>query len=83
MITVFNITNTATCVNCRETKRLLEENDYEFVLKDYTNDFDELVELCSKHDVDVSTIKAAPVLVSDEGVFTGYDCIVAIEDGEV
>jgi len=46
-------------------------------------DMKDLPEACAAIDVDVKQIKSAPVMIVGEDIWTGADCALAVEEGEV
>jgi len=78
MITLFGTTN---CPQCERTKQVLAGYKLEYVLMDSYKDREHLALRCNSLNINLSEIKANPVMVTDDMVYTGDDCWRVIEEG--
>jgi glutaredoxin len=67
------------CPQCVHAKRALDEAGIEFI----TKGIEDLPEACDAIGMDVRQIKSAPVLIQGDSIWTGEDCVVAVEEGEL
>jgi len=70
------------CPVCEEVKTALREIPYQVLLAE--ENMDDLIEELTRRELDPRQIRQAPVLVVSgcDLVWTGADCLIAIEDKE-
>jgi glutaredoxin len=79
MIQLFTTTN---CPQCTETKIALKKAELEYVEKVISSNMHELKAVCAQISIDYKNIKSAPIMIAGNQLWTGADCVIAIEEEE-
>ena len=72
----------ANCPQCVEAKIALKKANASFTEKAISAEMHELKAACEKIGIDYTSIKSAPVLIAGDQLWTGADCVIAIEEEE-
>ena len=67
------------CPQCVQAKVALEGDGFTFD----TLGIDALPEACEAIGMDITQIKSSPVIIQEDMIWTGADCVVAVEEGEL
>ena len=79
MIKLFSKPN---CPQCVETKMALKSAGVEFSDEMIAPDLQNLKAACDAINIDYTGIKSAPVLIAGGSIWTGADCVIAVEEEE-
>lgn len=79
MIHLFTKTN---CPQCVEAKMALQKAAVEYKEETISSDMHELKAVCAEIGIDYKSIKSAPIMVADNQLWTGADCVIAVEEEE-
>ena len=79
MIKLFSKPN---CPQCVEAKIALKAAGTDFAEEMIQEDMQNLKTACDEIGIDYSGIKSAPVLIANGMIWTGADCVVAVEEEE-
>lgn len=80
MITLFT---SARCPQCVRVKMALNKANISYQEEPILSDLSNLTKACKALGIDAKRIKSSPVLITDTSIWSGEDCIVAIENEEV